>query len=64
MLRQPENATVVKPQPFPNGIPALHHRIKWADARFIALEKFPILTVNQVLVDRIVFLKHGLILCA
>ena len=39
MLLQLEDAAIVEPQPFPNGIAPLDHRIEWADAGLVAVNK-------------------------
>ena len=59
MLGQAEYLAVVKPQSFPDGVTALHHRIKHTDASFIAMKKFAVDVDLDVFVSRIVFLKHG-----
>jgi hypothetical protein len=58
VLMQFENATAVKPQPFPNGVAALHRRIEWADSCSIAMNQLTVDVNDQIAVSFVEFLKH------
>ena len=58
MLVQFEDPTVVKTQPFPNRVAALHRRIERTDPRFVAVDELTVDINDQVLVFAIKFLKH------
>ena len=58
MLVQFEDATVVKTQPFPNRVAALHRRIEWTDPGLVAMHELTIDVDDQVAVLGIKFLKH------
>ena len=58
MLVQFENATVVKPQTFPNRVAALDRGIERTDARLVAVDQLTVDVNDQVLVLRIKFLLH------
>src|SRR6266581_559823 len=60
MFVELENSAVIQTQAFPNCVATLHHRIKWADAGFVAMHKPPIDVDDQVAVFLVKLLKHAL----
>ena len=58
MLMQLEDASVVKPQPFPDCVTALHRGIKRTDSCFVAMHELTVDIDDQVAVLWIKFLKH------
>jgi len=58
MLVQFEDPTVVKTQPFPNRVAALHRRIERTDPGFVAMDQLTVDVDDQVAVPGIKFLKH------
>ena len=58
MLIQFENSPVVEPQTLPHRITALDRGIKWADARFIAVEQASVDIDDQVSISFVELLEH------
>ena len=53
-----ENPAVVKPQSFPDCVPALHGGIERTDAGFIAMHELTVDIDNQVAIFLVEFLEH------
>jgi len=60
MLDQFEDPAVVHPQAFPNGVAALHSRIKGTDARLVAMHQPAVDVDKQVSIAFVEFLEHGI----
>ena len=58
MLVQFEDPTVVKSQPLPNRVAALHRRIERTDPGLVPMHELTIDVDDQVAVLGIKFLKH------
>ena len=58
MLVQLEDAAVVKPQSFPDRVPALHRGIERTDPGLIAMDKPTVDVDDQVAVFLVKFLQH------
>src|SRR4029077_15216692 len=58
MFVQLEDAAVVKSQPFPDRVTALHRRIERADPCLVAMEQLSVNVYDHVAVSLVEFLKH------
>ena len=58
MFVQLEDAAVVKPQSFPDGVAALHRRIERTDPGFIAMHETAVDVYDQVAVLLVKLLEH------
>jgi len=58
MLMQLEDASVVKPQSFPDCVTALHRGIKRTDPGFIAMHELTVDIDDQVAISLIKSLQH------
>src|SRR5205085_2686265 len=60
VLIEPKDASVIQPQPFPDGVATLHHRIERADAGLIARQQLAVDINNDITISLVELLQHGL----
>ena len=62
MFAELEDPAFVETEPFPDRVPALHHRVERADRRLIPAVQLPVHIHEKVSVALVKALKHGKIL--
>src|SRR5262245_61449577 len=59
MFGEFEDAALIKPKAFPNGVAALYGRVEGAHAGVVAMDQIPVYVDDQVLVLFVESLKHA-----